>query len=128
MKLLNEMIIKGQEILDGESENQKSKKEVVVLLKNIRAKKTLIDGLNEDILNTIEEEKMDDEMWKATDLDLNVDTQVEMLESYLGSLELDIVTKDIEEDLRYRGDESSNFERKRNQNRVRLLKLEIQKI
>ena len=75
MKLLNEMIIKGQEILDGESENQKSKKEVVVLLKNIRAEKTLIDGLNEDILNTIEEEKMDDEMRKATDLDLNVDTQ-----------------------------------------------------
>ena len=56
--------------------------------------------------------------------------KVEMLESYLGSLELDIVTKDIEEDFRYRGDESSNFERKRNQNRtvrVRLPKLEIRK-
>ena len=50
-----------------------------------------------------------------------------MSESYLGSLELDIVTKDIEEDFRYRGDESSNFERKRNQNRVRLTKLEIRK-
>ena len=70
---------------------------------------------------------MDDEMQKVTDLDLIVDTQVEMLESYLGSLELDIVTKDIEEDFRYRGDESNNFERKRNQNRVRLPKLEIRK-
>ena len=123
MKLLLEMINKSQELIDGEVKNQKSKKDAVVLLKNIRMKKTLIDNLNDDILDTIEEEKMDDEMRKATDLDLNVDTQVEMLESYLGSLELEIVNnnKIIEEDLRLRrsvdeSENSYNSERKRNQN------------
>ena len=32
--------------------------------KNIKNKKSLIDDLNENILNTVEEEKMDEEMLK----------------------------------------------------------------
>ena len=45
-------------------------------------------GLNENILNTVEEEKTDEEMQKSTELDIKIDTQLEILESYLAALEL----------------------------------------
>ena len=77
------MIEKGQEIVDNEELSRNPVKELSALVKNIRLKKTSIDELSEVILNTIAEEEMDEEMKQSSDLDVYVDTELDILTEYL---------------------------------------------
>ncbi len=83
IKLVKTMIKKGQAILGNEELNRNRVKELSVLVKNIRLKKTSIDELSEVILNTIDEEEMDEEMKQSSDLDVYVDTELDILAEYL---------------------------------------------
>ena len=88
MKQIKGLVIKSKEILEDEHKSINAQKEIIALLKNIRIKKVCIDELNEEILNAIEEEQIDDEIKQSTDLDIFIDTELEILESYLSALNL----------------------------------------
>ena len=88
VKLIKDMMVKGRDILEDESRSKNPQRELVALIKNIKSKKMSIDELSENILNTVEEEKMEDEMRQSTELDLMIDTDLEFLESYLTELSL----------------------------------------
>ena len=77
------MIEKGQEIVGNEELSRNPVKELSALVKNIRLKKTSIDELSEVILNTIAEEEMDEEMKQSSDLDVYVDTELDILTEHL---------------------------------------------
>ena len=83
IKLLKTMIEKGQEIIGNEELSRNPVKELSALVKNIRLKKTSIDELSEVILNTIDEEEMDEEMKHSSDLDVYVDTELDILAEHL---------------------------------------------
>ena len=88
VKLIKEMVTKGRSIVEDDSRAKKPKKEIIALVKNVRSKKISIDELNENILNTVEEEAMEDEMRQSTELDVMIDTDLEILEEYLAALNL----------------------------------------
>ena len=83
IKLMKTMIEKGQEIVGNEELSRNPVKELSALVKNIRLKKTSIDELSEVILNTIAEEEMDEEMKQSSDLDVYVDTELDILTEHL---------------------------------------------
>ena len=83
IKLMKIMIEKGQEIIGNEELSRNPVKELSALVKNIRLKKTSIDELSEVILNTIDEEEMDEEMKQSSDLDVYVDTELDILAEHL---------------------------------------------
>ena len=119
--LIHEMVLKGRGIIEDENKSTNSQKEIIALVKNIRYKKLSIDALNEDIVNTVPEENMDEEMQRSTDLDIKIDTELEILKSYLATLSL--------EDMQNQGERSINSSGRigRKQNAVRLPKLEVKK-
>ena len=88
MKLIKEMVNKGRSIVEGEGRSKNPEKEIIALVKNIRSKKISIDELNEMILNTVEVEKMEDEMRESMELDIMIDTDLEILEGHLAGLKL----------------------------------------
>ena len=88
VKLIKSLVSKGQEIIDDETRSRNPQKEIIALVRNIRNKKTSIDELNENILNAVAVEEMDEEMRQSTDLDIMVDTELEVLESYLRELNM----------------------------------------
>ena len=113
---------------------------MIALLKNIRIKKSSIDELNEGILNTVEEDKMEDEMTLSTDLDIMIDTEMEILEGYLSACDSGIQQKKRDLDLatasgsnyspsRYSHSSSytETIERRQNRAKVRLPTFELKK-
>ena len=88
VKLIKSLVSKGQGIIDDEARSRNPQKEIIALVKNIRNKKISIDELNENILNAVAVEEMDEEMRQSTDLDIMVDTVLEVLESYLRELNM----------------------------------------
>ena len=57
-------------------------------MKNIKLKKDSIEAFNEQILDAITEEDIDDELKTSSELDLIVDTELEILTDYLKKLSL----------------------------------------
>ena len=57
MRAVNEMIVRSRAIIEDENKSKNPRKEVYVLLKNIKLKKISINKLNEDIVNVIEEDR-----------------------------------------------------------------------
>ena len=96
VKLIIEMMDKSRQIVEDPTRSRNPEKELMVLMKNIRHKKTSVDELNEIILNAIDEEEMDGQMRTANDLDLRVDTELEILQEYLENLSIETNKSDLE--------------------------------
>ena len=98
VKLVRSMIMKGQGVMAGNETSRDPRKEIAVLMKNVQTKKISIDELNENILNTVEPEEMEKELEDSTDLDLLVDTEIEIMSKFLAKLNVDdkIVPSDAE--------------------------------
>ena len=118
LRMLNVMIKKSREIMEDESISKDPQREVAALLKNIMYKKVMLDELNEDIVNTIEEEKIDEEIMRTSEFDVTIDTEVSFIESYLSTKCALSVSEDE--------DDKSEGSRKR-RNKVNLPKLTIKK-
>ena len=91
IKVIKSMMEKGRLIIEDDTNDKgiKKEKELVAFVKNIRIKKTAIDELNKKILNTIEEEKIEEEILESAELDLQIDVELEQLESHLSALRLE---------------------------------------
>ncbi len=86
VKLVRALVTKGQGIMAGNEGSRDPKKEIAVLMKNVRTKKISIDELNENILNSVEPEEMEKEMEDSTDLDLLIDTEIEIMSEFIAKL------------------------------------------
>ena len=98
VKLVRSMITKGQGIMAGSETSRNPKKEIAVLMKNVQSKKISIDELNENILNAVEPEEIEKELEDSTNLDLLIDTEIEIMSEFLGKLHVNdnIVPSDEE--------------------------------
>ena len=76
VRAVNEMIVRSRAIIEDENKSKNPRKEDDVLLKNIKLKKLSIDKLNEDIVNVIEEDRIDEEIQRSSEFDIKIDTEI----------------------------------------------------
>ena len=83
VKTITDFVAKGHNIIENSERSRNPAKEVLALVKNIRQKKISVDELNEEILNFVDEEQIATEITTSSDLDVFIDTELEILEDYL---------------------------------------------
>ena len=89
VKTITDLVAKGRNIMEDSGRSRNPVKEMLAVVKNIRHKKVSIDELNEEILNFVDEELIGVEIATSSDLDVFIDTELEILEGYLSDLKLD---------------------------------------
>ena len=85
LRAVNQMIVRSRAIIEDENKSKNPRKEVDVLLKNIKLKKISIYKLNEDIVNVIEEDRIDEEIRRSSEFDIKIDTEISFMGSYVKS-------------------------------------------
>ena len=119
VRAVNEMIVRSRAIIEDENKSKNPRKEVNVLLKNIKLKKISIDKLNEDIVNVIEEDRIDEEIQRSSEFDIKIDTEISSMGSYVGG---DANSSSDDEQRQNRLSNSTPVERR---NKVNLPKLVV---
>ena len=80
VKIVHEMMKKGQHILLDEGKEDSTKRnELNVIANNIRIKKDLITKLNEIIFDEIDEENIENGIRSSSEFDLCIDTEVRLI-------------------------------------------------
>ena len=74
-----------------------SEKEFNAVLKTLRLKQNSINDLNETIINTVEDEKILDETERSTDFNIEIDSCMFTIESYLEKFNLNTTDGDVQE-------------------------------
>ena len=120
VRAVNEMIVRSRAIIEDENKSKNPRKEVDVLLKNIKLKRISIDKLNEDIVNVIEEDRIDGEVQRSSEFDIKIDTEISFMGSYVG----DANSSSDDEQRQNRLSNSTPVERR---NKVNLPKLVVKK-
>ena len=59
--------------------------EITVLLQNVKLKKEVVVGLNEELINEISDEKFGEEIEKSSEMDLKIDSGIYAMEKYLST-------------------------------------------
>ena len=121
VRAVNEMIVRSRAIIEDENKSKNPRKEVDVLLKNIKLKKISIDKLNEDIMNVIEEDRIDEEIQRSSEFHIKIDTEISFMGSYVGG---DANSSSDDEQRQNRLSNSTPVERR---NKVNLSKLVVKK-
>ena len=59
--------------------------EITVLLQNVKLKKEVVVGLNEELINEISDDKFGEEIEKSSEMDLKIDSGIYAMEKYLST-------------------------------------------
>ena len=88
-KIIINMVEKGRTLMAKAELSKSEENELKVLIKNIKIKKEYIDKLNEMIVDAIDEQEIEKEIEKSSEVDLLVDTELHLMDELLSKLVID---------------------------------------
>ena len=77
------LITKAKDIITAEDDNIEKDKVITALLKAIRKKKTVIESLNEEIINVIDEDSIEEEIDNTTNNQVKVTKEIDDIELFV---------------------------------------------